>query len=380
MIKVLIADDELIVRKGLIATVEWEQFGMKVIGDAPNGQKAWELFQEHFPEVVITDIVMPEMNGIELARNIKQISPATKILLLSCHRDFTFAQEGMNIGASGYLLKTAFQDKDFEEYLGRFENEINHASIQSSIDSTNLAKEFYGWLCGFVNSFPKLLEELFIKDWQWMQKSFYIYLVDGLNNNELFDGKLSSDEKQFAKIHCGQDQSFIFIPEKSKIDFEHLLVEARTIDPAIRWKVNGPFQGMNEWMGGVAKLYHKFKFEKQFELSMDDWPTPIQKAVQIIIQRLHEPLSSSYIANEVGLSRSHFSTMFKKTVGESFITFIEKLKVKSACDLLENTSISLQEISEKIGIQDGKYFSKWFKKCIGSPPSEYRQNKRKNVS
>ena len=150
MIKVLIADDELIVRKGLIATVEWGKFGMKVIEDAPNGQKAWELFQESSPEVVITDIVMPEMNGIELARNIKQISPATKILLLSCHRDFTFAQEGMNIGASGYLLKTAFQDKDFEEYLGRFENEINHASIQSSIASTNLAKGILWmvmWLC-----------------------------------------------------------------------------------------------------------------------------------------------------------------------------------------------------------------------------------------
>ncbi|KMY48786.1 response regulator transcription factor [Peribacillus loiseleuriae] len=380
MIKVLIADDELIVRKGLIATVDWAKFGMEVIADAPNGQKAWELFQEHSPEVVITDIVMPEMNGIELARNIKQISPATKILLLSCHRDFTFAQEGLNIGASGYLLKTAFQDKDFEEYLGRFENEINHANIQTPVSSANLVKGFYEWLCGFDNFFPKLLGELFFKDWQWMQKSFYIYLVYGLNNNELFHNKWSSDEKQFAKIYCGQDQLFIFIPEKAQEDFEHLLVEARTIDPAIRWKVNGLNQGMNEWMEGVSNLYHKFKFEKQFKLSMDDWPFPIQKAVQIIIQQLDEPLSSSYVANEVGLSRSHFSTMFKKTVGENFITFIEKLKVQSACNLLENTSLPLQEIGEKIGIQDGKYFSKWFKKCIGSAPSEYRQNKKKNVS
>ena len=238
-------------------------------------------------------------------------------------------------------------------------------------------KEFYGWLCGFANSFPKLLEELFIKDWQWMQKSFYIYLVNGLNNNELFHEKLSSDEKQFAEIYCGQDQSFIFIPEKSKIDFEHLLVEARTIDHAIRWKVNGSFRGMNEWMGGVAKLYHKFKFEKQFELSMDDWPSPIQKAVQIIIQQLHEPLSSSYIANEVGLSRSHFSTLFSKSVGESFYTFTKKLKLNAASELLETTSLTLQEIGEKVGVHDGKYFSKWFKKCTGHTPSDYRQTKRR---
>ncbi|MFZ7943307.1 response regulator [Neobacillus sp. 19] len=124
MIKVLIADDELIVRKGLIATVDWEKYGMKVVADAPNGLKALELFKEYSPEVVITDIVMPEMNGIEFARKIKQRSPDVKILLLSCHRDFTFAQEGMNIGASGYIVKTAFQDQEFEDYLERFKNEL----------------------------------------------------------------------------------------------------------------------------------------------------------------------------------------------------------------------------------------------------------------
>jgi two-component system, response regulator YesN len=378
MIKVLIADDELIVRKGLIATVEWEKFGMEVIADAPNGQKAWELFQQHSPEVVVTDIVMPEMNGIELARNIKQYSPTTKILLLSCHRDFTFAQEGMNIGASGYILKTAFEDKQFEEYLLRIEYEINHANIQKSYDSSFLAKEFYEWLCDFENSFPQLVGELFSNEWNWMENPYYIYFLNGLYSSEIFHERLSFGEKPFTQISCGQDQAFVFIPENSKSDFEHFLVEARSIDSSIGWKEYGPSRGMNEWMDGVASLYRRFKFEKQFKVSMEDWPFPIRKAVQIMVQDLERSFSSSHIANEVGLSRSHFSTMFKKTTGESFITFTEKLKVKAACELLENTLLPLQEIGEKIGIQDGKYFSKWFKKCMGKTPSEYRQNKKEN--
>jgi two-component system, response regulator YesN len=380
MIKVLIADDELIVRKGLIATVEWEKFGMEVIADAPNGQKAWELFQQHSPEVVVTDIVMPEMNGIELARNIKQSSPATKILLLSCHRDFTFAQEGMSIGVSGYIVKTAFEDQQFEEYLVRIEHEINQANIQKSYDSSFLAKEFYEWLCDFENSFPKLVGELFSNEWNWMENPYYIYFLNGLNSSEIFHEKFFFEEKPFAKISCGQDQAFVFIPEKSKPDFEHFLVEARSIDSSIGWKEYGPNRGMKEWMDGVASLYRRFKFEKQFKVSMEDWPLPIRKAVQIMITDLEQSFSSSDIASEVGLSRSHFSTMFKKTTGESFITFTEKLKVKAACELLENTLLPLQEIGEKIGIQDGKYFSKWFKKCIGKTPSEYRQNKKENVS
>ena len=380
MIKVLIADDERIVRKGLIATVNWEKFGMEVIAEAPNGQKAWELFQKHAPDVVITDIVMPEMNGIELARNIKQNSPTTKILLLSCHRDFTFAQEGMNIGASGYILKTAFEDQQFEEYLGRIENEIKHVNIQDSYDSSNLAKEFYEWLCDFENTFPNLLAELFAKKWNWMENPYYIYLINGLNSNTISHEKLSCGEEQFVKIPCGQDQAFIFILEKAKADFEHLLVEARSIDSSIHWKNHGPIQGMNEWMEGVTTLYSRYKFEKQFKVSLEDWPFPIRQAVQIMIQDLDQSFSSSDIANKVGLSRSHFSTMFKKTVGENFITFIEKLKIKAACELLKNTSLPLQDIGEKIGIQDGKYFSKWFKKCMGKTPSEYRQNKKQNLS
>ncbi len=379
MIKVLIADDELIVRKGLMATVDWKKFGMEVIAEAPNGQKAWELFQQYSPELVITDIVMPVMTGIELARNIKQYSPTTKILLLSCHRDFSFAQEGINIGASGYILKTAFSDQQFEEYLGRIGNEINHTNIQHSYDSSYLAKEFYEWLCDFDNSFPKLVEELFSNEWKWMVNPYYIYLINGLNSIDTIQKKMYRGEKPFTIIPCGHEQAFIFILEKSKADFEHLLVEARSKDPSTRWMVHGPNRGMKEWMDGVTNLFHRFKFEKQFKVSMEDWPLPIQKAVQIMIQELDQSFSSSYIAREVGLSRSHFSTMFKKTVGESFITFIEKLKVKAACELLENTSLPLQDIGEKIGIQDGKYFSKWFKKCMGRTPSDYRQNKKENV-
>ncbi|WP_331436876.1 response regulator [Paenibacillus sp. E194] len=91
-IKVLIADDESIVRRGLMATVNWSRFNMVVVADAPNGQKAWEAFLLHEPEVVITDIVMPEMDGIELAKRVKEKSPHTRVLLLSCHRDFEYAQ------------------------------------------------------------------------------------------------------------------------------------------------------------------------------------------------------------------------------------------------------------------------------------------------
>jgi two-component system response regulator YesN len=374
MIKVIVIDDEYIVRKGLIATINWQKYNMEVVGDAANGQKGWELFLEKDPEVVITDIVMPEMNGIELSRKIKQAAHDTKILLLSCHRDFEYAQEGIRLGASGYILKTAFNDEEFEEYLKRFNEEIIPIEEQQR-DSTSLTKEFYEWLCGFENSFADLLKEKCQKEWDWIEKPFYIYHLNHLNQG---DYQLDTLFPSFtARMICGHDQCFMFIPEDHIGPFEQILFGVKNNLSTLQWNVSGQYKGTDEWMKGVQFLYSKFKIEQKFKGDLVNWPAPIQNAVRLISNDLSKSFSSVDVAHEVGLSRSHFSTLFKKSVGESFYAFTEKLRLGAASELLEASSLTLQEIAEKVGIQDGKYFSKWFKKCTGQTPSDYRQTKRR---
>jgi two-component system response regulator YesN len=117
LIKVLIVDDELIVRKGLRATIPWERFDMEVVADAANGLKGWEAFVTYKPDVVITDIVMPKLNGLELALKVKEVAPETSVLLLSCHEDFAYAKQGLKLGASGYVLKTDMDEEEMESYL-----------------------------------------------------------------------------------------------------------------------------------------------------------------------------------------------------------------------------------------------------------------------
>jgi two-component system response regulator YesN len=145
----------------------------------------------------------------------------------------------------------------------------------------------------------------------------------------------------------------------------------------LQWNVSGQYKGTDEWMKGVQFLYSKFKIEQKFKGDLVNWPAPIQNAVRLISNDLSKSFSSVDVAHEVGLSRSHFSTLFKKSVGESFYAFTEKLRLGAASELLEASSLTLQEIAEKVGIQDGKYFSKWFKKCTGQTPSDYRQTKRR---
>ena len=85
-INVLIVDDELLVRQGLRSTIDWARYGMQVAGEAANGEAALDLYERLQPEVIITDIVMPRMDGIALAKEIRRRDPHCKILFLRLPR------------------------------------------------------------------------------------------------------------------------------------------------------------------------------------------------------------------------------------------------------------------------------------------------------
>ncbi len=103
-ISVLIADDHSLILEGLVKQLESKP-GLKVIGQANNGTKAWELFQMIFPEVVIFDIEMPGMDGIELTKKIKSNYPHTKVLLLTMHSEPWIIAKAKKALADGILLK-----------------------------------------------------------------------------------------------------------------------------------------------------------------------------------------------------------------------------------------------------------------------------------
>ncbi len=103
-IRILIADDHKIVREGLIALLRQHPH-MEVVGEAENGRQAVQLAASLQPQVVIIDIGMPELNGIEATRQIMAESPGTKVIALSMHSDKRFVKGMLKAGAAGYLLK-----------------------------------------------------------------------------------------------------------------------------------------------------------------------------------------------------------------------------------------------------------------------------------
>jgi len=117
MVKVLIVDDELLVRVGIRSTVNWNKIGITVVAEAENGEEGWHQYQVYQPEIVITDIKMPVMDGLQLTSKIKQMNARAKIIILTCHGEFDYAKEAIRLGAFEYILKPTMMGNDLEQIL-----------------------------------------------------------------------------------------------------------------------------------------------------------------------------------------------------------------------------------------------------------------------
>ncbi|MCT8137056.1 response regulator [Anaerobacillus sp. CMMVII] len=124
MWKVLLVEDEILVRETVKEMINWEQFGFQVIGEAGNGEDALHFIREEQPDLVITDILMPIMNGVELLKQTRAEGFQTNFVMLSCMSDFEYVQQALEYGASNYLLKHTMDIDAIENMLKKIRPEI----------------------------------------------------------------------------------------------------------------------------------------------------------------------------------------------------------------------------------------------------------------
>ena len=137
MYSIMIVEDEYLVRQGIASLVNYEQFGMQVIAQAENGREAWQKFQENPADILLTDINMPQMNGLELAKLVRDQAPKCHIVFLTGYDDFDYARTAIKLGADDYLLKP-FSKDDVEEMLAKLQTKLDKerkkAQIQNLVD------------------------------------------------------------------------------------------------------------------------------------------------------------------------------------------------------------------------------------------------------
>ena len=128
--KVMIVDDELLVRIGLRSTISWQKYGFTIVADAANGQEAISKFDTTDPDILITDIRMPGMDGIELIKILKKKKPKLKTIILTNYDDFAYTQEALKLGADEYLLKSTLDNQTLLPILKRLWSKVQQESVE----------------------------------------------------------------------------------------------------------------------------------------------------------------------------------------------------------------------------------------------------------
>ncbi|MCU9533148.1 response regulator [Streptococcus sp. CSL10205-OR2] len=134
MYSLLIVEDEPLVRRGIRSLVDFEKLSITCVDEAENGQEAWQLFEEKHYDIILTDINMPVMNGIQLAQLIKENSPQTHIVFLTGYDDFDYALSALKLGADDYLLKP-FSKEDVLQILHQIIPKIEEAKKKTQLES-----------------------------------------------------------------------------------------------------------------------------------------------------------------------------------------------------------------------------------------------------
>ena len=174
---VLLVDDEDEVIQVIIKKIDWESLGFSVIGYANNGLKALEMIEEFQPDVVMTDIKMPYMDGMELCKNIKAEFPATKILLFTGFDEFEYAKEAIHLEVEEYILKPV-----------------------NSIELTNVFAQMKLKLDQEINEKRnvEILQKYYLESLPLLQANFYSTLIEGRIHEDKLPKYLSDYQISFT--------------------------------------------------------------------------------------------------------------------------------------------------------------------------------------
>lgn len=366
MIKVFLVEDETIIRQGIKNNIDWKSNGFELVGEAGDGEYAYPMILKSQPDILLTDVKMPFMDGLELSRLVKKALPRTKIIVLSGYDEFDYAKEAIRIGISDYLLKP-----------------VTSAGLVESL--RKVAEQVLEERENF-----RLLERYFVYYKKYMDfpdKSDYSGIDRKLIQNFLKTGNVEE---------CGRfiDEYFEAIGESNYMSL--LLRQYMTMDifycvQEFIKSLNVPEENIPSELMDLKQVtkaaekadstidYLKSLFTAALTLrdksSGDRYGILIREAKDYIAENYqNSEFSLNMIAGHIGISPSYFSSIFKQSTGQSFVEYLTKTRIDRACELLKCTNLRTSEIGEKVGYNDPHYFSTAFKKIMGQSPKEFRNN------
>lgn len=417
MTRMLIIDDEFYIRKGIRNAIDWNSVGVEIVGEAKDGEEGLELFLSLEPDLVLTDIRMPFLDGLELIEKITSYQVNCGIIVLSGYDEFEYAQSALRYGVLDYLLKPIDKEKLKETVLNAGNTVRNRRSVQhyrQLIDQeqatirTQFLKDFL---------FHRITDEHVIREKinslkLPLENSSYQMICIKLDDFDLLERQFSVENmhewKDFISAclaeHLLLSKSFMgMLLEVSLEEWAVVLTHLDTASAAekekeLREKIHGLLKELEEHSANTvsvsispicytlqelpgiyqtARLSNKKYIPCTNSVVWSDHPElenvrpEVQNALTFIRQHYGEDITVQQVADALYLSPYYLMHIFKNDVGKTFHTFLTEYRMETAKELLREQDCRIYEIAARVGYSDVKYFNKLFKKYTSLTPSDY---------
>lgn len=397
MLKLIIVDDEPLALKYIFKIIDWEQHGFKLCALIDNGEKAINYIKENKPDLVITDIKMPKVTGLDIAKFCYENAPDTSVVLLTGFREFEYAQQAVKYGVSDYLIKPIMPD-DIAKALDKLQKHIkpkaSYEKFNSDEQVTKLQILFSNLMCGIIQSKAELEKSFkaagIISEYvehPCVVINLHICDYDNYMTNVWTHG-FSGLYRAISSIIKNVDSNYTF----SLIRYSHANVEiigccSSKNDEQFK-NADAAIVKLSENLSSMIKLEHEITNKQYFQQTSELINTKSQSKVEefahknAVINKAYEFIKDNYsksistrdAAAYVHLSNVYFGIFYKQHTGENFTDTLNKYRLEKAKEYLENeTELKTSMIYTKFGFSNQGHFYKIFKQYTGMTPLKYRQ-------
>lgn len=408
---VIVADDEDELREAVCAMVPWQEYGFKLLGSATNGLDALQMVEQYEPDLLLTDIRMPFISGIELARHVREVRPATNIAFLSGYDDFEYAKQAIQYNIISYMLKPITLEgmttelrsirKKIDAQFAMFRQAESQEAAQDLrapmlmplvlddyTESWNDSQaEAYGRECG-------LLRDELDKPCYTVMVSILLDKTGANCTKPAFVAPINTLSAKYLRgVNFFASGKVISVLMGNPSDFEEYLHILADEIPQMASRVLGLRCriGVSRMARSLTALHNAYK-EAMEALRQGDPSescvqfirdlSPAVKGGNLLCKRALEALDQHYMEEGLSLvslsdlldvSPNHLSGCIKKYTGETFINILIGKRMEAARELLVHSNLKIQDIARKCGYTDQHYFSYCFKKYCGESPNAMRR-------
>ena len=348
MIKTILVDDDVEMLEGLSSIIDWEAYGLAVIGTYKNGFEALNAVSRYKPEIIISDITMPNMDGFELIREAKKFNSGISSIILSCHEEFEYAQEAIRLNADEYLIKHTLTSEALAKTILRLREKVLQRREERSISQRSTTLKKLDELCSFF--------------------SLKLCKAALESNVEALLGTMAEliecDLAQFSLGDLRDAMRRLLIDTALNIQNTDISVEIVQLNSSNFEELVQSFEASIRHMAGKLALSAKTRHPE------------ILKVLTYISEHLDENLSCEKLAAQVNMNSNYFSRLFKREIGMNFSDFLMDRKVQRATELLRNSDCPIDDIVASVGIESISYFYRIYKRYTGKTPGDIRNRSK----